>query len=176
MHLKSIVLGVTIFILTLFVTTYGVNMIYPSPEYEDYCPISAKLIINTEADCVEAGGNWQVYPAREGGDVEGYCDQFVRCSQNFEDAEKKNAKQVFLLAVPLGILIVLLGAYLFALDVVGVGLMAGGVGTILRGISGFWRYSSDWLKFIISLVGLAIVIYFSYKFADKLGFGVKKKK
>ena len=151
-------------------------MIYPAPEYGDYCSISAKQIIETESDCMDAGGNWQSYPTKVGGDIEGYCDQNIKCGQEYDDAQKQNAKNVFLIAVPLGILIVLLGGLLFSLDVVGVGLMAGGVGTILRGISGFWRYSSDWLKFIISLAGLAIVIYFSYRFADKLGFGKKKKR
>jgi hypothetical protein len=176
MNLKSIVLGVTIFVLTLFVTIYGVNMIYSEPQYEDYCDFAGKAIISDEGACINAGGIWQAYQPRAQGEPAGYCDQNFKCNNEYEYAQKIYSKKVFFIAVPLGILIVLLGAYFFSLDAVGVGIMAGGVGTMLRGVSGFWRYSEDWLKFLISLAGLIVVIYFAYKFSEKLGFGKVKKK
>jgi hypothetical protein len=36
-NLRGIVFGIVIFILTLFVTTHGINTIYSQPQYEDFC-------------------------------------------------------------------------------------------------------------------------------------------
>lgn len=177
MNLKAIILGFTIFVLTLFVTTYGVNMLYPGPSYDDFCGENfGKISATDEITCLEEGGEWQQYDSPRIEGQEGYCDKDFTCREDYESALEKHARNVFLIAVPLGILIVLFGAYFFSLDAVGVGIMAGGVGTILRGISSFWRYSEDWLKFLISLIGLVIVIYFSYRFSEKLGFEKVKKK
>ena len=77
--------------------------------------------------------------------------------------------------MPLGILVIVLGAVIFGLEAVGAGLMGGGVGIILYGVGGFWRFADDWLKFSISLLGLIILIWFSYRFNGK-GFKWQKKK
>ncbi len=52
--------------------------------------------------------------------------------------------------------------------------MGGGLGTVLRGVTSYWAYTNDLIRFLISLVGLVVVIYFGYKFQDKLK--SKKKK
>tara|TARA_Y100000294_G_C8508545_1_gene317738 strand:- start:113 stop:313 length:201 start_codon:yes stop_codon:yes gene_type:complete len=45
--------------------------------------------------------------------------------------------------------------------------MGGGVGIILYGVGAFWRFADDWLKFILSLIGLIAVIILSYWFNSK---------
>jgi len=47
--------------------------------------------------------------------------------------------------------------------------MAGGVGIILWGVSGFWSFAQDWLKLILSLAGLVALIWLAYYFNRKFG-------
>lgn len=168
--LKNFVLGVAIFILTLFVSMYGINTIYPSPNYEDYCSQTLSQI-TLKSECVNAGGKWIDYSAEEkpvAGPV-GRCEAPADCYKKFDDVNENYSKKVFIIAVPLAILIIALGAFIFHLNAVGVGLMFGGVGTLVWGAGGYWRYADNLFKFIISLVGLVILIFLAYWFNKRFG-------
>lgn len=166
-NIKNIVLSVAIFFLTLFVGMYGVSTLYEkAPVYEDYCPSN----IYTEQMCIDNNGTWL---NNSYGDVKtvppqlGYCDIYTTCSPKFEDANEKYHRKIFFIALPLGIIVIALGALAFGLETVGAGLMAGGVGIILWGVGGYWQYSKDAVKFILSLIGLVIVIWLAYFFNKK---------
>ncbi|MDA3836141.1 MAG: hypothetical protein PF542_00810 [Nanoarchaeota archaeon] len=176
MNLRGLILGIAIFVLTLFVTSYGVNTVYPSVAYDDFCSNTYWEVAEmNESVCFDNGGKWNDYGATpvkvdtiERPLETGYCDKDYLCREAYELANERQAMNVFLIAVPLGILILLGGFYFFTLETVGVGLMAGGVGTMLRGISSYWQYSSDAVRFLVSLAGLIVVIYFSYRFGNKI--------
>jgi len=52
--------------------------------------------------------------------------------------------------------------------------VAGGAGTLVYGAGGYWRYADNWLKFVLSLVGLVALIIFAYWFnKEKKGFWKK---
>ncbi|MFH1311047.1 MAG: hypothetical protein ABIH65_01435 [Nanoarchaeota archaeon] len=85
---------------------------------------------------------------------------------------KERSKKVFFLALPVGIAIVALGAFFFGLETVGVGLMGGGIGTLIYGSGAYWPYTLNWIRFLISLIGLVILIWLAYYFNKKFG---KKK-
>jgi len=59
--------------------------------------------------------------------------------------------------------------FLFGIDVVGSGLMAGGVGTLIYGGGAFWPYTQDWVRFLLSLVGLVALIWFIYYLSNRKG-------
>lgn len=170
MKIKDIILGIAIIILTVFVTFYGINTLFPSPEYEDFCnEFKTTEVIDTVERCEEIGGKWNsdIVPrpvVEEGKVVEGYCDRDYTCRQDYEDARKVRAQKVFFVALPIGILIILLGAFKFGLETVGAGLMGGGVGTLIYGSGAFWPYTQDWIRFLLSLVGLVALIWFTYWF------------
>ncbi len=173
MKLRDIILGISIMILTIFVVVYGISLFYPSPQYEDYClPVKTQEIIDNEARCIEIGGQWTSYGSDKMGDIRGYCDRDYSCRKDYESARELRSKIIFFIALPLGILLLVLGGLFFGLEAVGAGLMGGGVGTILYGAGGYWRYSDDLLRFILSLLGLAAVIYLSYWFNNR---GKRKK-
>jgi len=86
------------------------------------------------------------------------------CYDVYDNAMESYSRNVFLIALPLGVLIIATGALIFGLETVGAGLMAGGVGVILWGVMGFWRFADEWLKFILSLVGLMALIWLAYYF------------
>lgn len=171
MNLREFVIGFAVFILTLFVAIYGVNTFIYEPNYNDFCsyPLGGYEIDN-EASCLEAQGVWVSIEIQciKAPCSQGYCDLEFNCRGDYEKSLENYNMSLFLITVPLGILIILAGVYLFNLESVGVGIMAGGVGTILRGALSYWRYSEDWLRFLISFIGLVILIYFSYKFQEKI--------
>ncbi len=169
MEIKNIILGIAIMILTIFVAVYGMSIFYPAPEYNDYCPEvqMAKMIVN-EAECINAGGKWNPYEEiRSISDETGYCDISYYCRQDYEVTNKIRTKKIFYISIPLGIIFLVIGGFLFYLDVVGAGLMGGGVGTIIYGAGNYWQYGDDLFRFIISLLGLTAVIGLTYWFNKK---------
>lgn len=107
--------------------------------------------------------------------AQGYCDIDYSCRQDYEADREKYSRNIFMIAVPLGILVIVLGAVIFGLEAVGAGLMGGGVGIVLYGVGGFWSFAEDWLKFALSLLGLVVIIWFAYRFNGK-GFSWQGKK
>jgi hypothetical protein len=183
MGIKNIVMGIGIIILTIFVTMYGINTFYPSPEYEDFCEESRTAnFIDSEEACIANEGKWTTYdepvPKRIEGETQitGYCDRDHYCRVDYEAAREKHSKIVFFIALPLGILIIIIGAALFALEAVGAGLMGGGVGTLIFGVGGYWQYSDNLLKFVLSLIGLVVLIWFAYWINKQSEKGKWKKK
>src|SRR3989344_3524813 len=160
MNVKNLVFGIAIFILTVSVGIYG-----KSPEYNDYCPQ-----INLPSECIEAGGRWinNTYPPAVAGGKPipaegGYCEySYIKCQKEFEDAQKKYSRGVFLIALPLGIIIIAIGGLVFGLEFVGAGLLFGGIGIIIFGVVDYWKFADDWLKFTLSLIGLIVVIGLAY--------------
>jgi len=171
MNLRAIVIGFGIFILTMFVAIYGISVFLPQPEFNDFCAeFKTAEFIDTPDRCVEVGGYWVVdnYPrAVEGIGIEGYCDRDYYCRQDYDDALEENNKKRFFVSIPLGILIIVTGNVVFALETVGVGLMAGGAGTFVWGAGSYWSYASDVWRFIISLLGLIVLIWFAHWFEKR---------
>jgi len=182
MSLKNVVLGIAIIILTISVVVYGVNIFYDSPEYTNFCgEFKTAEIIETSERCEAIGGQWTdrggilIRPPTTEGTVTGYCDRDFTCRQEYEQAREVYSRNLFLVTLPLGILIIAFGTLIFGLEAVGAGLMGGGVGIILWGVGGFWRFANDWLKFLLSLIGLVVVIWLTYYFNEKLHDKGKRK-
>lgn len=184
--IKNIVFGIAIIILTMFVTIYGINTFYERPEYNDFCSegrlvpkivgedrgicpaicVEMYEIENNECTFNECGSGCGPDGLNSFYTLE-QCQIILsgeNCYELYNDANEKYSRNVFLIALPLGILIIFLGAYFFSLEAVGAGLMGGGVGTLIFGAGGYWRYADEWLKFILSLVGLIALITFAYRF------------
>jgi hypothetical protein len=163
---KNFVFGVAIFILTLSVGIYGINTFYgKAPEYDKYCPQ-----ISIGKECIDAGGRWinNTYPPQIAGGKPipaegGYCEySYIKCQEEFDNAQEKYSKGLFLIALPLGIIVIAIGGIGFGLEFVGAGLMFGGIGIMIYGVVNYWRFADDWLKFTLSAIGLIIVIGLAY--------------
>lgn len=173
MNFKSIAFTTIIFILTLFVTIYGVDTFYSKPIYEDFCPNTLwETPIMNETACFEFGGKWINYAEVVDGKT-GYCEKSYLCSEAYNLKSERYSLNIFLISIILGIIVFLLGFYLFNLEFVSLGIMFGGIGTILRGVGTYWQFSENWVKFVISLIGLIVLVYVAYKFNNKIS--TKKK-
>jgi hypothetical protein len=167
LNIKNIIFTFAIFILTMFVGIYGISTVFGNgPEYPN--PYNEEI-------CLEMGGVWITDVVSEPSDPvrqvpfrEGYCQyDYMKFQKEFEEAQERHYRKVFFTAIPLAIVIILAGAMLFGLEAVGAGLMLGGVGLIIYGTGSYWRFTDDWLKFLLSLVGLVILIYGAYWFNSK---------
>ncbi|PIN89179.1 hypothetical protein COU57_06395 [Candidatus Pacearchaeota archaeon CG10_big_fil_rev_8_21_14_0_10_32_14] len=176
--IKNLVLGIAIFILTISASVYGISTLYgKSPQYDKFCPN-----IMTYTDCTDKGYNWinNSYPTYNGPEAKplyvdgGSCDVYTKCQEPLQKAQEEYHRKIFLTALPLGIIILIVGALIFGLESVGAGLMLGGVGVILYGVGGFWQFTEDWMKFVLSILALAIIIWLAYYWNNKV-FGKKKK-
>lgn len=178
MHIKNIIIAIGIIILTISVGIYGVHTFYQSPEYNNYCTEQEEnWYINNSAQCEAVEGKWSNYVGpKMAGNPEGYCDTAYTCRMQYDSDMENYSRTVFLIALPLGIIIIAVGALAFGLEAVGAGLMAGGVGIILWGVGGFWSFAEDWIKFVLSFVALAALIWLAYFFNKKFGKDFRKKK
>ena len=176
MHLKNIIIAIGIIILTIAVGIYGINTFYHTPDYNNYCKeAETNWYVNNSIQCEAVGGKWNDYVGPK--TIEspiGYCDTAYTCRMQYDTDMENYSRTAFLIALPLGIIIIILGALIFGLEPVGAGLMAGGVGIILWGVAGFWSFAEDWLKFLLSLIGLVALIWLAYYFNKK--FGKNKKR
>ena len=94
--------------------------------------------------------------------ITGYCDYDFTCRQEYEDFQEIYSRNLFIITIIIGIILLTFGGALFELEAVGAGLMGGGITTILYGSVRYWPYAGDPLRFILSLVGLILVILFAY--------------
>jgi hypothetical protein len=171
---RNLIIGIGILILTMFVVIYGIGVFYPSVDYEAYCGRDLYLM-NTESECINAGGVWQAAELKAGGEEivpEGMCQANPSCYEKYDAASAERSKNVFIIAVPLGLILIALGAFIFHLNAVGLGVMAGGIGALIYGAGGYWQYADNLFKFIISLIGLVVLIFLAYWFNKR---GQRKK-
>lgn len=177
MSIKDTILAIAIIVLTIFVTYYAINMIFPSANYNDFCGnVSYNMQINDNATCIAQGGMWNYMGGpKTDNQSNGYCDLSYYCSQQYENASRARAEKVFFIALPLGIVVIAAGAFFFGLEAVGAGLMGGGVGTLVYGSGAYWPYTHNWLRFLLSLAGLVILIWFAY-FWNKRAKNKKRKR
>ncbi len=187
MKIKEIVLAIAIIVLTIFVTFYGINTILPKPEYNTFCPASqfgayptkiypgvssqnctfSKPLQDSYDSCISNSGQ-PIFTYDNSG-----CTVSLKecnyCQKVFDLALKSRASKVFLIALPLGVVIIATGAFLFGLEAVGAGLMGGGIGTLIYGSGAYWPYTENWIRFFISLVGLTLLIWLAYFFNKRFG-------
>jgi hypothetical protein len=176
-NVKNLVFGIAIFILTISVGIYGISTILgKAPQYDKVCP--PKQILS-EQQCAEENGTWTNYtyedPKAIVANPRGYCDTYTLCQPKYDELNRLHSRNIFFFALPIGIIIIIIGAVLFGLESVGGGLMAGGVGILIYGIGSVWPYADDLIKFILSFLGLLVVIGVSYYVNNKLKIFKKKK-
>lgn len=192
MRIKDTILGIAIIVLTIFVTYYAINTVFPSPNYNDFCnnsftmkaPPTREVCPQVCIPSYEILKSQCVYNSCGSGcgpdEINSFANQKscsqalydMQCVDRYDTALKMRAEKVFFVALPLGIGIIALGAFFFGLEAVGAGLMGGGVGTLIYGSGAYWPYTQNWLRFLLSLVGLVLLIWFAYFWNKR----IKKKR
>ena len=160
---KNIILAFAISLVFVFFTYMMIQSFYPAPEYEDYCDVNVpRMIIENESQCVDFGGDWTYYDKPLADDSTGYCDYYTRCSDEWNDAREPYERNVFIVNVVIG-LIVLVLSFLLVVEAVSSGFMLGGVIMLIYGTIRYWGNLSNVLRTIVLGITLAILVWVGYK-------------
>ncbi len=169
-NIKEKILSIAIAIILLLFIAYGINTFFPNPEYDDFCIEKPYRINITEEECVSDGGKWtQERIPKIAGEPEqsGYCDITYTCRQELEDSREKYNKIVFIISGILGLFCVILGGIVLKVESVSVGIMGGGILTIIYGTIRYWGNLEDVGRFLILGLILAVLIILGYKYIKK---------
>lgn len=165
----AFIVGITI-VVNLFLV-YLVDVFYDEPDYPTFCPDKqVNRLIESEAACVDVGGQWN-----EGVPVKtmtpesvmpvsgNYCNATYTCQKQYEEAMKVYNRNVFIVFVIVGILL-LAGSVSFAgAEVLSLAFSFGGVLAFLIGAMRYWSDMDDILRVLILGIALASLIFMAWK-------------
>ena len=138
---KKLALGFGLAIIFPMMIHYGVSTFSPEPKFESYSKHSEFNKTATEQEKI------QKVEARE-------------------SAQKQFEKHLYMVAVPLGLVAILIGAF-SRVQSIGSGLMIGGIFSITDGYVNYWSHLEDWMKFLSLLAAFAILLIVGYKKIEK---------
>ncbi len=147
MKVKEVLLGVIIGVVLLMFLVFGTKLIYEKPQYEDYC---------------DSGNRYLTLDKLNDSQVQAQNEFFRACQDNYDEANERYSKKMFVLSLILGIAIIVLSTIFIDLMTVSGGLMFGSLMFIIYGTGSYWRYMNDWTRFAILGVCLAALIYVGY--------------
>ncbi|MEK7550033.1 MAG: hypothetical protein AAB519_03570 [Patescibacteria group bacterium] len=156
-----LVIGIAI-VINLFLA-YLVQALYERPEYQNFCEEKqVNRAIENETACVEVGGQWNEninmgVPVDKMSvpEKQAYCDVTFTCSKAFEKANEVYNRNVFIVFVVAGFLLLLGSVFLVGSEAVSLGLSFGGVIALIVGSISYWSDMNDILRVII--LGIALV-------------------
>ncbi len=172
----GLILGIVI--VTNLFFAYAINLLYPDPEYKDFCEEKqVRVIPETKDSCLEVGGQWtddafiqkgvprigEVYVPIIETEREGYCDPDYTCRQAYKDANDLYERNVFVMLAILGTILIIGSFFVATYEAVSLGLSLAGVLSLIIGTVRYWSAMDDYLRVIILGLALAALIYTGIK-------------
>lgn len=169
--LHVLLVGAIALIGNLFIF-YSLEVVKPSPRFEDFCTEDLTLrTFNSEDACTTAGGQWTSTPIQDTTvtkDISsGYCNATYSCQKTFDKANEEHSGLAFVVLTIFGGVLFLFSMTLRGSSVVSNGLGLGGLLSIFWGSVTNWTYLYPLVK--VGLLGalLALVLWFAWnKFKD----------
>jgi len=185
MEIKNLLLGLVIAVIFLMFCVYGTKLMYEEPAYKDFCTdtyYSPEKLIDTCSisnelqtkieKCQSSEGIVRYEYDNNGCKTDLTCDF---CNKDFKAAQKSYMKDLFLISLLFGIIIIIVSVLFIKISAVSGGLMAGSLFFIIYGTAGYWEFMDDWIRFILLGTVLGILIWLAYYFKNKK-FVRKRKK
>ncbi len=147
---KKFAVGFGIAILLPMIVYYGVTTFAPAPKWGDYA-------IEDYYHRYDEASEEEKIQLRQ---------QKRELDDQREQAEKIFAKKLFVIAVPVGIIAIIIGA-LVSVSAIGTGLMFGGIFTLTEGYISYWSQLPDSLRFASLLVAFVVLIFIGYRKLSK---------
>jgi hypothetical protein len=139
---RQIVIGFGLAIIFPLLVYYGVSTFHPAPRTQHYF-----------GNLPPFGTTPEERRAR---------DEAQRAKQaEYNAAAKSFARTLVMVATPLGVAAILIGAFASPYWM-GTGLILGGILTVGSGYYFYWQYLEDWLRFISLLAGFVVLIFVGY--------------
>lgn len=140
--MKEFAVGLTIALILPFVVYYGVIAYSPAAKYHHQ---AKENFLQTFEKVITEGKKSDV--ARP-----------VQMEAEYRAGAKEFNKHLFLVAVPVGVLSIAVGL-VFSVPGIGLGLMFGGIFTLIYGYFTYWDDLGVRVKFISLFIGLIILIF-----------------
>ena len=150
---RHIILAIIIAIFFLMFLVFGTKLIYPSPEYEDFCEEQIMKPVP-----LENVSNEQIQEENQ---------KFIECQEKYDDALGGYSNNLFLFTVIFVVIIVALSLLLIKNGAVSGGLLLGSLFYLIYGTSTYWRFMNDIYRFIALGIGLLVLIYIRYRVSKK---------
>ena len=143
---KKIALGFGIAIVFPMLLHYGVSTWTPPPKWQDY-----QVPFNPQATPEEKAQQQAEQQKKD---------------EERRIVEKRFQQHLFAVAVPLGLVALIVGAFL-RLPAMGTGLMFGGIFSICDGYFNYWSELADVLKFLSLLIAFILLLFLGYRRLEK---------
>lgn len=187
MDLKEKLLSLSIAIIFVFFIVFGYNTFLPEPDREESC---GGIPYNVE---VEDCPDWEIqqkipFPrpvndecfcnqdCSSGDCVKGGCFQrnpeYTICEESYDAAQESRNRIVFIASLIIGLIALIGGGVLIKAASVSIGMMGGGILTLIYGTLRYWGEIEDVGRFVILGIVLGILVWVGYK---KLSSPTKKK-
>ncbi|MFI5260741.1 MAG: hypothetical protein ACHQU0_03035 [Candidatus Paceibacteria bacterium] len=143
-------------------------LVYPAPQYNDFCP-AQPLVTPTDATVCDAqGGIWHTYaPAptdvKNPATPSGYCDMYAKCQKPFQAAQDQHGLYAFVIMVALGVVSLVIGFIPIGSSIVSAGLSYGGVLALIIGSASYWSSAGNWIRLAIATIGLVALLYIGWR-------------
>ena len=143
---KKFALGFCIAIILPMLVHYGVSTFSPAPKWQDrydtysyqrYDKATPEQRVEIDRERKERDRIWR-------------------------EKEKVFQKNLFIIAVPVGIAAIIFGAVM-PIQAIGTGLMFGGIFSLTEGYMFYWSELQDWMRFLSLLVAFVVLIYVGYR-------------
>ena len=152
---------------------YAISLVYSSPQYDNYCkPTQVIEAVTAQDVCLAKGGQWNqntyMDPTVVGKTIaNGSCDQQFTCRNEYDSASKVYERNIFVILVVLGIILVA-GSFALAFSwILSVSASMGGILSIIIASMRYWSAADNWLRVIILFFALVALVYFAVrKFKD----------
>ena len=143
---KKIALGFGIAIVFPMLLHYGVSTWTPPPKWQDY-----QVPFNPQATPEEKAQQQAEQQKKD---------------EERRIVEKRFQQHLFAVAVPLGLVALVVGAFL-RLPAMGTGLMFGGIFSICDGYFNYWSELAPVLKFVSLLIAFILLLFLGYRRLEK---------
>ncbi len=166
----ALIIGIIV-VLNLFFN-YAISLFYKEPDYNAFFPQQQVVKpITTKEACLKVGGQWTESPVYKDGyaiptptspQITSYCNPDFTKQQEFSDAQKVYQRTIFIILVVLGVLSLILGAFL-ANEIVTLGLSWGGVLSLIIASMRYWSSADNLVRVLILGLALLILIWLAIK-------------
>ena len=185
--LKKIGLIVIIAILFSFLNFSIIDMIFPNPEYDEYCYEQKNFHPGSECEdefpteeeikeCNAEGGEFRPNYERATKCPEYECTPCIL--KEYDDIRENHELRTFLLASLFGLIAIVLGMYIMSsndvMKNVWTGILIAGIITIFIGTAQYFRHLGRFLKPIVLIAEIALIIWVTFKTTQKAEM-IKKK-
>lgn len=162
-------LAIALVIVTNLFFYYVIAMVYPEPQFNDYCKANPTQYTTAEA-CVSDGGQWtnnqmtpkQVTTAVQNGEPLGWCDPFYTCNQSYSADQGIYNRNVFIVLIILSLVVLGIGVFV-PVEVLSLGFSWSGIVSLIIASGRYWSDADNWMRVIILAVALGLLIWVSIK-------------